>query len=87
MVLSLDAVLDCFWYGDTMECIQSPNVQYNQIVSKTLSLTIQRVTTNNTGTYACQVAGYDPRYFKTCDLQVKIGKFLFVTFKKKKQSA
>lgn len=66
-----------------MECIQSPNVQYNQIVSKTLSLTIQRVTTNNTGTYACQVAGYDPRYFKTCDLQVKIGKFLFVTLKKK----
>ncbi|XP_025113448.1 uncharacterized protein LOC112575684 [Pomacea canaliculata] len=66
-----DAVLDCWWHGGTMKCFQSPNVQYNQIVNTTLSLTIRRVTTNNTGKYACQVVGYDPRYFKTCDLEVK----------------
>ncbi|XP_025113449.1 uncharacterized protein LOC112575685 [Pomacea canaliculata] len=79
-----DAVLDCWWFDGTLKCIQSPSVQYNRIVSKTLSLTIRRVTTNNTGTYACQVAGHHPTYFKTCDLQVKIGKFLSDRFLNRK---
>ncbi|XP_025112588.1 uncharacterized protein LOC112575161 isoform X2 [Pomacea canaliculata] len=70
---SPEAVLDCWWLRGVVHCSIHPDFVYNNIVSRTLSITVRHVTTNHTGSYACQIANYDPRFLEMCELIIKPG--------------
>ncbi|XP_025113446.1 uncharacterized protein LOC112575682 [Pomacea canaliculata] len=68
-----EAVLDCCWIRGVRKCSTHPDFVYNNIVSRTLSITVRHVTTNHTGRYACQIANYEPRFLESCELRLKPG--------------
>lgn len=76
-ILLTDAVLDCWWMDQKPECVVKASIEYNRTVNRHLSITLRQVTFANSGVYACQVHGYDPSSYKTCDLQIKTGTYCF----------
>ncbi|XP_025112578.1 uncharacterized protein LOC112575159 [Pomacea canaliculata] len=68
-----DAVLDCWWLGDGLECHIKSGFEYDKIVSRTLNITIRHVTSARTGTYGCQVDGYGTSDLGQCQLNLTLG--------------
>ncbi|XP_025113098.1 uncharacterized protein LOC112575439 isoform X2 [Pomacea canaliculata] len=64
-----EAVLDCWWMTGKLKCIVNPGYKYNEIVNSQLDLNISHVMSVNKGTYSCQIAGYKPSLFGTCQLE------------------
>ncbi|XP_025114446.1 uncharacterized protein LOC112576305 [Pomacea canaliculata] len=69
-----EAVVDCWWLGGTLDCYVSRGVEYNKMVRRDVTVTLQRMTSELTGTYACQVAGYGVSSLRTCEFEFKLGK-------------
>lgn len=74
---SVEAVVDCWWLGGTLDCYVSRGVEYNKMVRRDVTVTLQRMTSELTGMYACQVAGYGVSSLRTCEFEFKLGNFLF----------
>ncbi|XP_025112289.1 uncharacterized protein LOC112575021 isoform X2 [Pomacea canaliculata] len=68
-----DAILDCWWLGGHMDCYSAPGYKHTKSISRQLTVTIPRAAANQTGTYACQVAGYGPDQLRTCDFKIQSG--------------
>lgn len=77
LMISTDSKLDCWWLKGSLHCTTGSGVEFNKIVSRSLNLTISKVTSEHTGRYACQVNGYDAKDFQTCDLELKNGNRCF----------
>ncbi|XP_025113293.1 uncharacterized protein LOC112575564 isoform X2 [Pomacea canaliculata] len=71
--VSPDAIIDCWWLNNKLDCYAQPDFQYSKTVSTNLTITIRQVTTKLTGTYACQVAGYGRSLLETCEIKFDIG--------------
>ncbi|XP_025111784.1 uncharacterized protein LOC112574756 [Pomacea canaliculata] len=71
--VSPDAIIDCWWLNNKLDCYAQPDFQYSKAVGNNLTVTIQQVTTKLTGTYACQVAGYGRSLLETCEIKFDIG--------------
>ncbi|XP_025112295.1 uncharacterized protein LOC112575023 isoform X3 [Pomacea canaliculata] len=70
---SPDAILDCWWLGGDMDCYSAPGYKHTKSISRQLTVTIPRAAANQTGTYACQVAGYNSDQLSTCDFSIQSG--------------
>ncbi|XP_025112301.1 uncharacterized protein LOC112575026 isoform X2 [Pomacea canaliculata] len=68
-----DAILDCWWLGGQVDCYSAPGYKHTKSISRQLTVTIPRAAANQTGTYACQVAGYGPGQLSTCDFKIQSG--------------
>ncbi|XP_025112299.1 uncharacterized protein LOC112575025 [Pomacea canaliculata] len=68
-----DAILDCWWLGGQMDCYSAPGYKHTMSISRQLTVTIPRAAANQTGTYACQVAGYSSGQLSTCDFSIQSG--------------
>ncbi|XP_025111794.1 uncharacterized protein LOC112574761 isoform X2 [Pomacea canaliculata] len=66
-----EAVLDCLWIDDNLKCLVNPGYTYNMNVNTQLTLNISHVMSVNNGTYTCQVAGYRPSSFGTCQFETE----------------
>ncbi|XP_025113514.1 uncharacterized protein LOC112575728 [Pomacea canaliculata] len=63
-----DAVLDCWWLMQKLECFVGQGYKYDGRISDKLSLEIPRVSASHLGTYACQLSSYGSNAINTCDL-------------------
>lgn len=74
--MSTDAVIDCWWLNNKLECHDKPGFKSSKTVGANMTVTIREVTSEVTGTYACQVDGYGPKSPGACELKFELGDFL-----------
>ncbi|PVD21805.1 hypothetical protein C0Q70_17607 [Pomacea canaliculata] len=79
-VTGQDAILDCWWLGGQMDCYSAPGYKHTMSISRQLTVTIPRAAANQTGTYACQVAGYSSGQLSTCDFSIQSESVLTCTW-------
>ncbi|XP_025113296.1 uncharacterized protein LOC112575565 isoform X2 [Pomacea canaliculata] len=68
-----DAVIDCWWMSNKMDCFAQPGFKSSKTVGTNTTVTIREVTSEVTGTYACQVDGYGSKSVETCDIKFELG--------------
>ncbi|XP_025113011.1 uncharacterized protein LOC112575389 [Pomacea canaliculata] len=66
-----DAVLNCTWDGDILNCTTSQGFQFDRRVSKYLNLTITNATEAHEGTYSCQSSGSEPFLYNNCSFTLQ----------------
>ncbi|XP_025112594.1 uncharacterized protein LOC112575163 isoform X3 [Pomacea canaliculata] len=68
-----DAVVDCWWLKGAMTCSARPEIRYESTVGHTFTITLQNISSSQTGRYACQIANYDQNLIQSCELTILSG--------------
>ncbi|XP_025112617.1 uncharacterized protein LOC112575171 isoform X3 [Pomacea canaliculata] len=68
-----DAVVDCWWLKGAMTCSARPEIRYESTVGHTFTITLQNISSSQTGRYACQIANYHQNLIQSCELTILSG--------------
>ncbi|XP_025112361.1 uncharacterized protein LOC112575050 isoform X1 [Pomacea canaliculata] len=68
-----DAVVDCWWLKGAMTCSARPEIRYEMTVGHTFTITLQNISSSQTGRYACQIANYNQNLIQSCELTILSG--------------